>query len=116
MNNILSYVFMAYVITCVIRENRGIKSSIKDIFSNYARSKNLTFRNLEQRNKKLEIFQNNLALIAHINSQNLSYTAGINKFAHLVSFMLILCKFRFIKWFFIYSLMESSMKFIVELE
>jgi hypothetical protein len=85
----LKFLMACVVIFCVIRENEEAKSSVEDIFSNYVRSTNLTFLNLDQRYKTFKIFQNNLALIDHINSQNLTYTAGINKFAHYVSNIII---------------------------
>ena len=78
---------IAFILIGVISMTNGqIKMAIREVFSSYVNKENLKFSSYNQRNLTFKIFENNLAFINHINSQNLTYTAGLNPFTHLVGF------------------------------
>ena len=94
MNCFIFHILTTLVFFGIIRQHvNGKKLSIQQVFTSYSSSYRLEFSSWEQRNRTYRIFQNNLALIAHINSQNLTYTTGINKFAHYVSVSFITIHF-----------------------
>ena len=83
MNRLLLFFSISTFIGC-FNEIRGLKLPIDEIFSLYVETYNLDFSSKIHKNLTYEVFQDNLAFIAHTNSKNLSYSVGINKFTHYV--------------------------------